>query len=671
MELNFCSVYEYINTTLIPSLQPVRWYGNFVVSDPALMLDMTNKYIGVARLRQQRIKANVCRIAEPMKFLNISCHPELSLHLMETRRYGYGWGHFSEYLKFDRLRSIWQYSPEHKTGTFGTFGKYLALHSRIHGSVFFPGEFSVYPGGGYVGYLGRTLYNSHANFRKLAQKFWVDHKTRNVFIEFLTYNADYNVFNSVKLLFEQSASGYSFKNVEVSLSDSNTSTSRVKFFFQVDAVRMLFVQNEVQKITALFFVLFVLWVFVLSFKQTKGLIQKFRTFYKDVWFLVDFLIVLMSVVCIGLFILRMRSIGHYLDVLEKVKHNEFLNYFYLFYLEDFLKMFAATLVCIATVRLWKFLRFAMMFRVLERTLSMSVAPILSISLVFFVVVVGTSMAFVLLYGNYFDNIHTIVKTMRLLVTMSFKASEVSMSKFIDYPLAVFLFVVYGIILQIFFLIYIIIIVMAYSQAQMVFSTEVATYNIKHYVQEQVRYIPKFIKYKYTRLKAGQAHQDKVEAKPDKFVYSGSFSVPTARMTTMKYIMKCVIRNMKPKTKHTLTTHDVNMMSGLGRQLLLKSQVEEVEVFFKGRIKGKKILLIDEDRIFKIAKIVNLLLQEKPPEMSKGDTRNKIRSDRRIELIRKNQNTLKTCSLKLKLVLRKINSVELQFSKIINTLRSVK
>ena len=37
-----------------------------------------------------------------------------------------------------------------------------------------------------------------------------------MFIEFLTYNANYNVFNAITLLFEQSVTGYTFKRVEVS-----------------------------------------------------------------------------------------------------------------------------------------------------------------------------------------------------------------------------------------------------------------------------------------------------------------------------------------------------------------------------------------------------------------------------------------------------------------------
>lgn len=127
----FFRVYNFINTTFIPSTHPVRWYGNFVVSEPALMIDMTNKYIGVARIRQQRIKANVCKMPKQMEFLNTSCEPELALHYGDTKPFGYAWGKYSFYLEFDRLKDIWKYDPEYKTGTFGYIGMNFVIFTQI------------------------------------------------------------------------------------------------------------------------------------------------------------------------------------------------------------------------------------------------------------------------------------------------------------------------------------------------------------------------------------------------------------------------------------------------------------------------------------------------------------------------------------------------------------
>lgn len=66
----------------------------------------------------------------------------------------------------------------------------------------------MYPTGGYAAVLGRTTYNSYFNLGYLVTKQWLDMATRMVCLEFLTYNVNYNVFNSVKLIFEKTASGY-------------------------------------------------------------------------------------------------------------------------------------------------------------------------------------------------------------------------------------------------------------------------------------------------------------------------------------------------------------------------------------------------------------------------------------------------------------------------------
>lgn len=211
------SLYDYINNTLISVLQYPYWYGDFMVLDPGLMIDYNNKYLGTARMRQLRLQTNICEIAEAMKFLKMTCWPEYNLQSSETRPFGYGWGNISYYLNFDRLSNFWKYSGEGKTGTLPVLGKYPLikfLYSLYKGTLL--GQIAMYPGGGYLAFLGRTLHNSYINFKEIVSKSWIDQKTRSVFVEFLTYNVNTNVFNAVNLLYEQSATGYVHKKIYVS-----------------------------------------------------------------------------------------------------------------------------------------------------------------------------------------------------------------------------------------------------------------------------------------------------------------------------------------------------------------------------------------------------------------------------------------------------------------------
>lgn len=77
------------------------------------------------------------------------------------------------------------------------------------------GEYGIYPGGGYIAPLGRTLKNSLANMKYLKKHKWLDHQTRAVFLEFLIYNPNVNLFNGVSIIFEINSAGHIFRELKV------------------------------------------------------------------------------------------------------------------------------------------------------------------------------------------------------------------------------------------------------------------------------------------------------------------------------------------------------------------------------------------------------------------------------------------------------------------------
>lgn len=70
------------------------------------------------------------------------------------------------------------------------------------------GKFAIYPGGGYIALLGRNKKNSLTNAKYLSRTNWIDSFTRCIFIEFLLYSPNSNLFNSVRVKFEISPTGY-------------------------------------------------------------------------------------------------------------------------------------------------------------------------------------------------------------------------------------------------------------------------------------------------------------------------------------------------------------------------------------------------------------------------------------------------------------------------------
>lgn len=427
---------------------------------------------------------------------------------------------------------------------------------------------------------------------------------------------------------------------------------------------MLFVKNEVEQMSSVFFFLFVVWVVVLFFKHSIGTFKKIHNFFKDLWLLIDLVILFMSLMSIGLFIIRMYLVGRYLRRLEQVKHNQFIEYFYLFHIEYFLNFTAAFLVCISTIRLWKFLRFASMFRTLEKTIIIASSLLLSFSTVVIVQVLLFAFPIMLLLGNYFTRIRTTTKLIRLMLTMPLRPIEMRLREFISYKFAMFLFSLYLIAIMINMFIFIMFIVISYFEAQLEMSSEKQEYNIRTYVQEKSLYLPRYLKYKYKySLRGGTQKQSKVVPKSHKLLYSKCRSISASRMNKMTSIVHCLLRNQKMyKKPRRLSKNDIKLMLQVCREISRRESKQDVDIFFIGKIQQQeRIQLIDEKRVEKVANVANILLQEELPEFTKEKLVNKkLESCRKA--IKQKQKTLQKCNLMLKLTLEKLNNAEEQFMK---------
>ena len=77
----------------------------------------------------------------------------------------------------DNPDSLWAYHPWHELDSYP-----------------FWGELDWYSGGGYVAELGQTLAEAREVVAELREGGWLDRNTRVVFIEFLLYNPNLNLF---------------------------------------------------------------------------------------------------------------------------------------------------------------------------------------------------------------------------------------------------------------------------------------------------------------------------------------------------------------------------------------------------------------------------------------------------------------------------------------------
>jgi hypothetical protein len=421
-------------------------------------------------------------------------------------------------------------------------------------------------------------------------------------------------------------------------------------FLQIYSVRMVFVHNEMEQVAIVFFLLFVVWVLILLLKRSIGVIKHFRIFYKNFWFIIDLIIITMSLTCISMFVIRLKMVGEYLDALENLKHNDFIGYFTLFYIEDFLTVCTAFLVLISTVRLWKFLRFGLFFRIMETTLSSAAFPLLSATLAFFVVLMAFGLSGVLIFGNEFPELSTLLKIVATLIILSLKPDQFDITDFIEKPLDYWYFSVYLVLMQIILFIYIIIIIMSYVKAKLDFSVEAAPYRVSTFIQEQTRYIPKIFKQRYDRISGGQEDKKLVKPKGDEFRYANSLSTQSNTLKSMKFITKCVMRNSEKgeEERENLTDYDVELMLEVSRGVLKSHEEDKIEIFFKGHFVGERIRVVDEERITTIAEVVELMLSPK---------RKKPSAKGQVGVVKKYQQSLMRCALELQKICNEIDKLE--------------
>ena len=79
----------------------------------------------------------------------------------------------------------------------------------------YTGQVTVYKGGGYTFTFKRDLAQTKTLLQLLEDQYWLDVRTRAIFVEFTLYNANANLFGSVILLVENLATGGTITKADI------------------------------------------------------------------------------------------------------------------------------------------------------------------------------------------------------------------------------------------------------------------------------------------------------------------------------------------------------------------------------------------------------------------------------------------------------------------------
>ncbi|CAF3586332.1 unnamed protein product [Rotaria socialis] len=144
-----------------------------------------NKILGVARLRQVRVKPNSCELHKEFAKRNYTQGCYASYTTRNEDKASFGDSSLNIFTS-----DAWNYVSAERTKT--------SLHS---------GVVSNYGGGGYVQLFTRNTTTTMDILEELERNSWINRGTRAIFFDVIVYNPNINLFCHIRLLAEYPSSG--------------------------------------------------------------------------------------------------------------------------------------------------------------------------------------------------------------------------------------------------------------------------------------------------------------------------------------------------------------------------------------------------------------------------------------------------------------------------------
>ena len=316
-----------------------------------------NYVLGVARLRQVRVRNDSCVIPKDFRNEIKECFSDWAPALEEKRPYG-------------------PYAAQNLTNMTAWFWK---SERSLKGSSH-QGLMNSYDGGGYVAVLSRDQTESNDTIQDLFNNLWIDRATRAVFVDLTVYNANINLFCQVRLVFEMPATGgvvptYVIRPVKLIRYVSS-------FDFFVLICEMVFVA----------YIVYYIVEEILEIKKHKW------SYFKAVWNILDVVIIFISAVCIAFNLYRYIKVNELLESLL-VDNTQFIDFEFLCYWQTQYNNAVAGIIFISWIKIFKYVSFNKTMTQLSLTLSRCAKDVAGFAIMFFIVFLAYAQLGYLIFGT--------------------------------------------------------------------------------------------------------------------------------------------------------------------------------------------------------------------------------------------------------------------------------
>ncbi|XP_066275245.1 polycystin-1-like protein 2 [Branchiostoma lanceolatum] len=382
--------WSYMKASLPREVGKTSWYNGEAFPLHGVLQDRVSHLVGPITLRQVRVSpGGACRIQEPFVDIVDHCTPPYAIWDKDEESYDVGW-----------LRLDDSANGNHSiVDTATELSPWRYRRPSVKATVPHPGKHGFYDGGGYVSEL-TNVTEMDVTLAELETSCWIDHKTRAVFIEFIVYNPNCNLFSVVVLLAEFTAWG------------------RVDTSVKVTTVRLYMYTTTWSYVVLGFQIVFVLITFYYFFKEMRKILLLGSGYLKIFWNVVDLCVCLLSLAEIGVtlytsyLLVDFNRPGHHRKTTQTYSQYHQAAGWY-----KINTYVLGCLVCVATLKLLKLCLFNKFVERGAKVIKMAARPLGGFMLIFAIVFSSFAMLAFLLLGASLEGYHSYISTMQTMLQM--------------------------------------------------------------------------------------------------------------------------------------------------------------------------------------------------------------------------------------------------------------
>jgi polycystin 1L2 len=277
--------------------------------------------IGYAILRQVRVINNSCSVSSEFKSLITTCYSD-SFFRMDSKDFSFNWTSFNS-----------SFIPNiEMLNTYKSFQHMSA--SSLDNYPYMTG-LNTYLGDGFVLNLTGSLNEVQSNLTLLRKMNWIDRQTRAIFIQFLLFNPNINMFAYLNILFEILPSGNMVNSI------------------QIDTIKLF--SNS--KSTSILLIVYFILICLMLIKEIP-IINKMKWKYLiQFWKLVNLLIISFSIASFAVSFNFYYNQQKYLDLISQSQGYSYINFQGLIISNNLLIILLSLTCFFSTIRFIKLFRF--------------------------------------------------------------------------------------------------------------------------------------------------------------------------------------------------------------------------------------------------------------------------------------------------------------------------